>query len=65
MSDEKSYDLTKDDQIEELTNAMANLEVGDTFKVGIKHNGSIGFGYFPVVVQDGDYLEISEPVMKY
>jgi len=65
VSDEKSYDLTKEDQIEELTNKMGNLKVGDTFKVSIKHNGSIGFGYDLIEDQDEDYLEISEPVLKY
>ena len=44
---------------------MGNLEVGDTFKVSIKHNGSIGFGYDLIEDQDEDYLEISEPVLKY
>jgi len=42
---------------------MGHLTVGDSFKIGVGHNASIGYSYELVENQDGDYLEISEPVL--
>ena len=64
VHDVKTYDLNAKDQIRVLGDAMRHLTVGDSFKVSIRHNGSIGYGYELVESQDGDYLDISEPVMK-
>merc|ERR1711994_248266 len=54
----ESYDLTNQDDIDDLTVAMSDLMVGETFKVSIENNASVGYHY--EVVQDGDHLDIEE-----
>ena len=54
----ESYDLTNQDDIDFLTVAMSDLMVGETFKVSIEQNASVGYHY--EVVQDGDHLDVEE-----
>ena len=60
-----SYDLDQTADFMKLTDAMRDLIVGDTFKVSIENNPSVGFFYELIENQDGDYLDISEQMINH
>ena len=58
----ESYDLTNQDDIDDLTVAMSDLMVGETFKVSIENNASVGYHW--EYNQTGGSLEINERIIQ-